>query len=561
MTTIKIFYRVKKQEHCLELLPKPFEIGMKKIKSALYALHPEYVCTVAKMYTTLLVSQKIFQKKGRSFMLEYHHQNKPTTLVDKSIFFDQDTLLTNWLATWARGLIGKEKGLGQFWNKRCQEESKKLWLPTETDFHDSPLNSLNSYLKLTKSDSSFSMMIMKNPESKNLQKISCQSYTSTLADKWVDVGIRTAKVRIYPTKNQQRILKDWMNDVRYTYNKTLEGYKNGEVDMNFMRMRDKYVTRKNNFKNVPEWLIKTPKNVRAGACQDLVTAFKAATTNFVKNNISNFDLKYKTKKNGNSIVIPSTTIKIQEGKKKVKIFPEFLTPIKLSNDKILNKINNISDSRIYHKHGIWTLGISYKKKEINNKVVDRTIALDPGVMTFQTGYSKDDIFKCQQDNSRFDKLNKRKDKLHSLAKEGKIKYSSYRKTEKSINRKADNLIDDLHFKTIAHLQSNYDNILLPSFDSQEMAKKGYSRKTNRSMISLKHYLFKSRLMEKCGKNKNCKLHIVSEAWTTKTCTGCGVINKKVKCSDRELHCRSCFISTDRDVSGSRNVFLRNINLC
>ena len=352
-----------------------------------------------------------------------------------------------------------------------------------------------------------------------------------------------------------------MNDVRYTYNKALDGYKNGEVDMNFMKMRDKYVTRKNNFENVPEWLIKTPKDVRAGACQDLVTAFKAATTNFIKNNISNFDMKHKTKKNGNSIVIPSMSTKIQDNKKKVRILSTYLTPIKLSNDKVLKKIDKISDSRIFYKHGIWTLGISYKKKEINHKVDDKTVALDPGVMTFQTGYSKDEIFKVQQDNSRFDKLNKRKDKLHSLAKEGKIKYSSYRKTEKSINRKADNLIDDLHFKTISHLQSNYNNILLPSFDSQEMVKNGYSRKTNRSMISLKHYLFKSRLTEKCGKNKNCKLHIVSEAWTSKTCTKCGVVDKKLKCSEREIHCRSCFVSIDRDVNGARNIFLRNINLC
>jgi hypothetical protein len=41
------------------------------------------------------------------------------------------------------GSTSSGRGLMPFWNKRCQELTSSLWLPTEIDFADSALNSFN----------------------------------------------------------------------------------------------------------------------------------------------------------------------------------------------------------------------------------------------------------------------------------------------------------------------------------------------------------------------------------------------------------------------------------
>ena len=52
-----------------------------------------------------------------------------------------------------------------------------------------------------------------------------------------------------------------------------------------------------------------------------------------------------------------------------------------------------------------------------------------------------------------------------------------------------NLIDDLHHKTINFLTQNFKHIILPNFEN--------IRNINRDLMQLKHYQFKERLRNKC----------------------------------------------------------------
>jgi transposase len=85
---------------------------------------------------------------------------------------------------------------------------------------------------------------------------------------------------------------------------------------------------------------------------------------------------------------------------------------------------------------------------------------------------------------------------------------------------------------------------------------------NRSMANLKFFQFKERLKHKCEQYKNNTVHIVNEAYTSKTCTQCGHCKKpkEQNLRDRVYNCRECHLVIDRDVNGSRNIYLRNINL-
>ena len=119
-------------------------------------------------------------------------------------------------------------------------------------------------------------------------------------------------------------------------------------------------------------------------------------------------------------------------------------------------------------------------------------------------------------------------------------------------------VSELHWKTISYLVENYDIIILPDFRVSEMVKgKRLPRIVKRLLNMFSFYKFKERLAFKCEMYKR-ELIIVDESYTSCTCTRCGKI---VRLKGNEVfNCPSCGLSVDRDVCGSRNIFLKNIRL-
>ena len=92
----------------------------------------------------------------------------------------------------------------------------------------------------------------------------------------------------------------------------MNGIKNGEK-LNFYQLRNKYVTIKNN-DTINDWEKETPKDIRAGAIRDMVKGYNSAISNFKNGNINKFSLRYKKKKDNQSIEIPKTAIKYNNGR-------------------------------------------------------------------------------------------------------------------------------------------------------------------------------------------------------------------------------------------------------
>ena len=63
--------------------------------------------------------------------------------------------------------------------------------------------------------------------------------------------------------------------------------------------------------------------------------------------------------------------------------------------------------------------------------------------------------------------------------------------------KKSNLIEDLHNKTINHITKNYQTIIIPPFESQDIVVKSKNQKMNRNLMDLQHYMFKMKLEAKC----------------------------------------------------------------
>lgn len=134
---------------------------------------------------------------------------------------------------------------------------------------------------------------------------------------------------------------------------------------------------------------------------------------------------------------------------------------------------------------------------------------------------------------------------------------------KKLRQKIKDLAKDLHYKVAKFLVMNYNEIMLPKFEtSKMMTKKGGRRKINnkaaRSMACWSHYKFRQRLLMKAEQTTWCKVRIVDEAYTSKTCGHCG--NLKMNLGRAKVfRCEECKVVMDRDVNGARNIYLRNFD--
>ncbi len=541
---------VKKQEKYFKLQIRPFVDGIRRIKYALLELHPTYEDIISKTYTPLWTAVVILIAKRKSVTVEFLPKSKWTTLNDKKIFSKPNFLTTSWLQILVRGLIGKGRDLKPFWNKQCKEISEKLWLPTETDYVGSHLNFWNGSSVPMESNSWFSINRLQNPQTQNSPMTFSPLYKFIHAGKWEEEGIRSRKIRIYPTKQQKQLLRQWMGTRRFVYNRVLAAVKQGEKK-NFFQLRNKYVTSKNN-PNVEEWQKSTPKDIRAGAIRDLMKSYKTLFSQLKSCQINKFQLKFSSKKDSPSIEIPKSAIKIKDGL--LCLYSTYLSnTIKMHKKSKLLEVNY--DCRLQFKHGKWFLVVptAIKVKKPHNR--QPYCAIDPGVRSFQTVYSEYQCIQIKHRREILSKLQTKIDLFRSLRARKIIKRKSLKQRERKLQFRMSNLIDDLHHKTASFLTKTFDHIILPSFESQDMSRKIKNKKVNRDLMQLQHFKFKQRLIAKCHLNHST-IDICTEEYTSKTCGRCGKLNDV---GSKDVYsCNFCLLTIDRDINGARNIAIKRL---
>ena len=192
-----------------------------------------------------------------------------------------------------------------------------------------------------------------------------------------------------------------------------------------------------------------------------------------------------------------------------------------------------------------------KRIENQNSLKSKQIvSLDPGVRTFLMCYSNENSFSIGDNASEeiyrlqlhLDKLNKPEDLKEQLMTRKRIK----------------NLVEDLHWKVIKFLTSNFNTIIYPDFTPTGMLKgKSLHSSVKRKMLALSFFKFKQRLIYKCKSNKNV-LIITNESYTSRTCTNCGHLNNKS--TDKTFRCESCRYEIDRDINGARNILIKTCSM-
>ena len=575
------------------IFPTPLsEDGQRKEKLDVPPVQNDSIVLETSKNISTEVKTALKKKKVESVMQESVAITKKKTSKDRLNNSNPNILNMKLSPTSDLDLIGKEKVLQKFWTKLSQERAKKLSLPTKTDYVDSDTNSLSRSAKKPTPNSWFSTNPTNIMPKKNCQKICSQSSPSSSQEimdyvqerikekkpekKTTEKILKVLKIQMFLTKDEKEILKNWMGACRWTYNMCLDGINKNLVEMKPTPLRQYCVNKDSELFKKNEWLGEIPADVRGDAMRDLLAAYKSC---FAKKEM--FKMRFKSKKSKKD----SICIEKKHWERKTGVYA-FLKHIKYAEKlpEIKHDIRIIND--ILDRYWI-CIPTELVIRSENQRPKSKVVAIDPGVRTFATTYDNDGDFSewaCGDDKKikklciKYDQLQSKLNRNEFYRRGTKISDNYYqqerteyyrtRKTRRNFKKmmlkirdEIRNKVKDLHCKLAKYLCLNYNVILIPEFKTQSMIKKDdrkISSKTARAICTYSHYLFRQRLINKSREFPSCKVILVTEEYTSKTCGSCGEINETLG-SSKEFKCPSCDYTADRDINAARNILLKFIS--
>ncbi len=407
-------------------------------------------------------------------------------------------------------------------------------------------------------------------EAKSIQKN--KLYNSKIKIPTSKTMVRAERIKVILNKRQRFILHNWLNAYIKMYNATIKiinsrRYNNLPIITSWKTLRTSHLksTKKRIIEqsNIKHKKFKTQVNshVLDGAIQDACAKFKSCLSNLKNGHIKYFRLRYlKQTKNSKIMKIEKYFINKDKNTFCQSVFKDpFILKKKESNEDFkLSEINKDFTIHYNNKTNEFTLLNPIKVDQMKIHKNKDTISLDPGIRTFQTGYSTNKCVKIG--TNLIPKIKKYLKKIDKINNDDNVNQRIKRKVEKKCNKKIQNSVDDMHWKSINYLTNNFGNILIGNLSTKNIAKNNsknnLDKMTKRIGLLMKLYQFKQRLQYKCEQRK-IGYQEIDEAYTSKTCTKCGYLKNDLG-SSKIYKCNSCNTIIDRDYGGARNIFLKTM---
>jgi len=371
---------------------------------------------------------------------------------------------------------------------------------------------------------------------------------------------KAKRIRVYPTTEERAKLQRWLDTARWTYNESLRAIEKENVPRNKKALRARVLNEEAIVAMDKPWLRETPYDVRDAAMDDLLKAYAAGFAR-KKNDNKAFRISFRSRK---LAFQESIVIHHKHFKKKTGTY-SFLKKLR-SAEPLPEELNYDSRLVLERRTNAYYLCIPMPldvRSENQAPTIKRIIALDPGVRTFMTSYdpSGESIDFANQDIGHIYRLCHRLDDLNSRWEDKEVRHHQrwrMRKAGARLRRRIKHLVDDLHCKLAKFICETYSVVLLPKFETQGMIRRRLRRirsKTARAMVTWSHYRFQTRLVNKTREYPWCRVIIVSEAYTSKTCGRCGKIHDNLR-GNKVFKCPRCNLTCDRDKHAARNILLR-----
>ena len=368
---------------------------------------------------------------------------------------------------------------------------------------------------------------------------------------------QSRRIRVYPTTQQKLMLRTWLDASRWVYNKTVEILRSG-VPAVWKRIAKAVMAELKLLR--PEWEA-VPYQVKRTAVRDACRAMSnvkkfnkrlgTAKARGERLDEDFAELHFRSRKNPKqSCYIPADAVS-DNG-----IYYTILHHLRMAE----GIPEYPKESRLVRERGQYWLVVPHPAQcDIETPCGDGAVALDPGVRTFLTFFSETECGKIgYRVFGRIQRLCHWLDGLISRTdtEPDRHRRRRMRRAQARMRQKITNLVDELHWQTSRWLTGNYKVILLPSFETQDMARRAGRKirsKTARMMLSFRHYEFKQRLLWKAWQRSALVVE-VNEAYTSKTRSWDGSVEEKLG-GQAVIRDESGF-GMDRDVNGARGIFLR-----
>lgn len=349
--------------------------------------------------------------------------------------------------------------------------------------------------------------------------------------------LKAFKYKINPTKEQSILLNKHIGASRFVFNLALEckqmAWAGNKVNLSCFALHSQL----KNLKTECEWL----KEINSQSLQQSITNLDKAYTAFFKgqNSFPNF----KKKSNGGSFNIPQN-VSLEDGK---LVIPKFKKGIDIVLHRpIKGEIRQATISRTstgkYFVSILCETGEPIKPKATIKE--NTTVGIDLGIKTYLVSSDGKEF-----DSPKF--LRKAQSKLKYVQR----KYSKHKgkRTKHKLailHEKVANQRKDFLQKTSTKLIRENQTICLEDLNVKGMLK---NHNLAQAISDAGWAMFVAMLEYKaewCGKNI---LKIGRFEPSSKTCSCCGAINKKLTLKDRLWTCSECNVLHDRDINAACNI--------
>lgn len=360
------------------------------------------------------------------------------------------------------------------------------------------------------------------------------------------------KVRLRPTKTQEKYLFQSAGTHRYVYNWTInrqeENIKLGNKFINNQVLRKEITQMKKHDKF--DWLSNVSNDIAKQAVKDACNAYKR----YFKG-ISQYP-KFKTKKKSR-ISFYNDPFKIQVKDKNIKLAK--IGWIKTSEHLPTNVA--YYNPRITFDNKYWYISLAIEDEIEYPELNDNALGIDLGISNLaicSDGSIFKNINKTKSLKKKEQKLNRLKRKVsrkYQLNKQGDnfVKTNNIKKLEKQISllhRSLSNIRQNhLHQATTSIVKTKPRRIVIEDLNIKGMLKTKHLAK---SVVNQCFYELRRQLKYKT-KRLGIELVIADRFYpSSKMCNACGVVKKELKLTQRVYQCQ-CGYENDRDMNAALNL--------
>ena len=369
--------------------------------------------------------------------------------------------------------------------------------------------------------------------------------------------IKSIKIRLSPTKEQEELMFQSVGIARFAYNwglsKWEEMYKEG-IKPSKAKIRKEFnnsIRKNDDFK----WLYNVSGQITAQAFADLEDAYK----NFFDGLAQRPKFKNK-KKSKKSFYVRYDAIKFSNNRVNI----EKIGKVKYSSNYKIPKLDKYTNPRCHFDGKYWYLTFGFEHGESQASLnEDLSIGIDLGISHLAIVNHLDNPIKNINKSKEVRRLKKKLKRLqrqvsrkYEMNKKGSkfVKTNNIIKLERQIklvHRRLNNIRNNhIHQATSKIIKLNPYRVVMEGLNVSGMMK---NKHLAEKIAEQKFYEFKRQMKYKCQFNKI--EFFEADRWypSSKACSCCKNIKKDLKLSDRTYTCNECGLVIDRDKNASINL--------